>query len=255
MKNRYRYQENLSLYSPILLDDIYKKPKVDKMLAILNHCGALLGENNLTLDIGCSAGFFSRALSPYFSQVVGMDIDERALKMASENSSEDNISYFFGDSMDIPFPDNSVDLIICNHVYEHVPDSRRLFKEISRILSDNGKCYLGAASRLTILEPHYHLPFLSWLPKFIANPYMRIFNKGEKYYENLKTHGGIIGLVSEFKVRDYTLKVLYDPDKYCARDMIPNGGMIDKIPAIVWRLFYRLLPSYIMILSKEEADD
>ena len=42
------------------------------------------------------------------------------------------------DLTDIPFNDNSFDIIICNHVLEHVPDYKKALKEIHRVLSSNG---------------------------------------------------------------------------------------------------------------------
>ncbi|MBK8970216.1 MAG: class I SAM-dependent methyltransferase [Hahellaceae bacterium] len=243
----YRYQENLLQKSPILMDADHKKNKVDKMLAILDH--ANLQGRGLAVDVGCSVGFFCKAIASQFEQVVGLDIDQGALEIARQNS-PDNVRFDVADSMALPFPDSSVDLLICNHVYEHVPDAEKLFDEIFRVLSPQGACYLGAASRLTLIEPHYHLPFLSWLPKPLAHRYMQLFGKGSEYYENLRTYWGIRRLVSRFELQDFTLKVITEPDTYCARDMIRKGGLIDKIPRGVWQLFYALLPSYIFILRK-----
>ncbi|WP_457675768.1 methyltransferase domain-containing protein [Thiolapillus sp.] len=245
------YQHDLSLKSPILLDRDYKRPKVEKMLAILQQSGGIGEERKkLALDVGCSGGFFTSAIAPYFRDVIGVDIDLHALKLADEQKQHANLHYLDADSLHLPLEDGSVDLVICNHVYEHVPDPRRMFGEIHRVLSDEGVCYLGAASRWTPMEPHYHLPFLSWLPKFLAHRYMRLFGKGDYYYENLRSYGGIRRLIAGFRVEDYTLKVIEDPDLYRARDMLPRGGLLDRLPMWVWRVFYRVLPTYILILRK-----
>jgi ubiquinone/menaquinone biosynthesis C-methylase UbiE len=244
------YQERLSEITPILLDARYKKPKVDKMLAILRDCGALDNNPRKAVDIGCSAGFFTMALAPHFKEVVGLDIDEQALALATQGCNAPNVRFARGDSMWLDLADDSVDLVLCNHVYEHVPDARQLFREIHRVLRPGGRCYLGAASRLTPIEPHYHLPFLSWLPKPLAHRYMRITGKGREYYENLTTFGGIRKLIADFEVQDYTLAVIADPDRFCARDMLPAGGWLARIPMQVWQACYRILPSYLFILRK-----
>lgn len=44
--------------------------------------------------------------------------------------------------LDIPFDDNSFDLIICNHLLEHVPDDIAAMKELHRVLKPNGKAIL-----------------------------------------------------------------------------------------------------------------
>lgn len=245
------YQEELSVKSSILLDRGYKQAKVDKMLSILmDSKGIDTSKSGTVVDVGCSAGFFISALVPHFENVVGVDIDKHALEFARTHSGVGDVIYINGDSMSLPLSDNSVDLIICNHVYEHVPDPVTLFSEINRVLRNQGICYLGAASRLTIMEPHYHLPFLSWLPKTLANVYYKIMGKGDFYYENLRTYWGIKSLIKQFEVLDYTLAVVKDPDKYSARDIISKGGLYANIPIFLWRLFYWFLPSYIFILKK-----
>ena len=249
--NNPEYQNDLSLKSPILLDYEYKRHKVDKMLAILRESGGIGDDRKrLALDVGCSGGFFTSAIAPYFEDVLGLDIDLHALKIANQQRQRDNLHYVDGDSMRLPLKDGSVDLVICNHVYEHVPDPVRLFQEIRRVLADEGVCYLGAASRWIPMEPHYHLLFLSWLPKFLAHRYMKLFGKGDYYYENLRTYGGIRKLIRDFRVEDYTLRVLEDPDRFHARDMIPRGGKLERVPMWFWKLFYRLLPTYVLILRR-----
>jgi methyltransferase family protein len=38
----------------------------------------------------------------------------------------------------IPLPDRSFDVVMCNHVMEHVPDDRAALREIARVLADSG---------------------------------------------------------------------------------------------------------------------
>lgn len=42
------------------------------------------------------------------------------------------------DICDLPFPDNSFDVILCNHVLEHIPDDLGAMKELYRILKPGG---------------------------------------------------------------------------------------------------------------------
>lgn len=250
MSNQYHYQQNLLEKSPILMDARHKKAKVDKMLAVLMDAGLLDGRVELAVDVGCSVGFFCKALSPYFHKVYGLDIDAGAIALARTEVPE-NVKFDIADSMSLPFESNSVDLVICNHVYEHVPDASKLFDEIHRVLRAGGACYLGAASRLTLIEPHYHLPFLSWLPKVIAHRYVRLFGKGTEYYEKLRTYWGIRRLIHKFEINDFSLKIVEFPDRFCARDLIPEGSLVSKIPMFIWRLSYPILPSYIFVLKKQ----
>jgi len=38
-----------------------------------------------------------------------------------------------------------------------------------------------AGSRLALIEPHYRLPFLSWLPRPLATAYLRLSGRGSSY--------------------------------------------------------------------------
>jgi SAM-dependent methyltransferase len=42
------------------------------------------------------------------------------------------------DVTDLRFPDRSVDILVCNHVLEHVPDDRKAMVEIHRVLKPGG---------------------------------------------------------------------------------------------------------------------
>tara|TARA_R110000868_G_scaffold113448_1_gene304468 strand:- start:1324 stop:2088 length:765 start_codon:yes stop_codon:yes gene_type:complete len=42
------------------------------------------------------------------------------------------------DICDLPFDDNSFDIIFCNHVLEHIPDDTKAMQELFRILKPNG---------------------------------------------------------------------------------------------------------------------
>lgn len=59
------------------------------------------------------------------------------------------------DLMDIRFPDESFDVILCSHVLEHVPDDRRAMRELYRVLRPHGWAILQVpvdASRAATLE-------------------------------------------------------------------------------------------------------
>ena len=66
-----------------------------------------------------------------------------------------------------------------------------MMEEIRRVLTPGGVCYFAAGNRLTLMEPHYHLPLLSILPKTIGHIYVRLAGKANSYYE---THLIIWGL-------------------------------------------------------------
>lgn len=50
----------------------------------------------------------------------------------------ENVSYPNEDIQDLSFDNDSFDLILCNHVLEHVPNDEKALEEIARVLTKNG---------------------------------------------------------------------------------------------------------------------
>ena len=204
----------------------------------------------ICLEIGCSAGIITRSLSKHFKMGIGCDIDHDAIHSASVTESN-NALFAVADALNMPFKDQSIDVIICNHVYEHVPDSNKMVKEIYRILKDDGFCYFAAANKYMLIEGHYYLPFLSWLPKPIANLYLRITGKGQEYYEMLLSYFGLCKLLKDFGMHDYTIQIIRNPKKFMATDKINENSILTKIPDFILNLLKPLVPTFIFILTKK----
>lgn len=58
------------------------------------------------------------------------------------------------DLREMPFEENSIDLIICNHVLEHIEEDRKAMKEIFRVLKPNGRAILQVPISLNTEETH-----------------------------------------------------------------------------------------------------
>lgn len=84
----------------------------------------------------------------------------------------------------LPFIDGSFDVVITNHVIEHVGDAAAQLhhlKEVRRVMCPGGVGYLAVPNRWMLTEPHYRLKFLSWWPHSWRTPYLRLMRKGKFY--------------------------------------------------------------------------
>ena len=233
------YQLNYSKINQSLYAIDTRRVKAEKILKIIKDFSQKDLSQCRCLEIGCSTGINTNYMSDTFAECIGIDIDEDAVKFGYSN--KNSRSYFFiGDAMRLPFRSDEFDVILCNHVYEHVPDSELLMKEVYRVLKRDGFCYFAAGNKFSLVEGHYHLPFLSWFPKSFANLYLRLLRRGTVYYENHLSLSGIRWLIRNFCVTDYTLKIIFEPERFGAEDMIGSKSIIRKIPKSVIKLLMPL---------------
>lgn len=241
-----------SVYSETAYDVDKKEQKAKKILAVLKDYYNDELDSLSLIDVGCSTGIIANFLSKRFRYVVGTDIDEPAILFAQKRYATETLQFSVQDGMSLSLPDESLDCAICTHIYEHVPDPRLLISEIYRILVPGGICYFAAGNRLRLIEPHYKLPFLSVLPKFLGHFYLRLLTSEENYYESLSTYWGLRRLVSQFEIIDYTRKIIEQPNKYCATDMLQPGSFKQFVALRLTRIMYWLSPTYVWLLQKPE---
>lgn len=257
MNNSDKYQLEYASKVPEMYNQVSREQKARRMVKILE---SYYGKEKLAeltlLDLGSSTGFIDNILSPHFKEVIGIDIDRGAVKFAQEHFERDNLSFSEGNAMQLKFKANSVDIIICSHIYEHVPDSEKLFSEIYRVLKPGGVCFLAAVNKWWPLEPHYKLPFLSWVPKSIANFYMQMTGKGKHYYESLRSYWGLKQLTKQFKIVEYTDKIIRYPNLYGYDDVLKTGSLQAKTAFLLTLLSKFLSPTFFWLLVKndEKAD-
>ena len=244
------YQHAYSSRCAAVHDVPARERKARTMLAVLgDHFAGRLHDLDL-LDVGASTGIIDNVLAGAIRNVVGVDIDAGAIAYATRAFGRSNLSFIVGDAMALPFPDESFDVAVCAHAYEHVPDSRRMIEEVLRVLKPGGACYFAAGNRLMWIEPHYGLPLLSVLPRPLAHAYVRAAGKAHHYHELHLTCRGLEKLVRGFVLHDYTRRIVTAPKAFGVDYMLQPGSAKAALARIVARYAYWLMPGYIWILEK-----
>ena len=115
------------------------------------------------------------------------------------------------DICNLPFSDNAFDIILCNHVLEHIPDDKKAMSELYRILKVGGMGVFQIPqdiTRKTTFEDHSITDKKERAKIFGQYDHVRVY--GRDYFDKLRRIG--------FKVDeiDYTFK-LSDEDisRYC----------------------------------------
>ena len=247
------YQYGFSKNSPYVFDAENRERKARTMIAVLEDFVHAPLDSLALLNVGGSAGGIDNYLAGHFGHVVGLDIDDEAIGHAKRVFSRSNLHFCVADALDLPFPDGQFDVVVCSHVYEHVPDPAKMFSEIHRVLGANGICYFAAGNRLMWNEPHYNLPLLSVIPRPLGHWYIRLAGKANHYHEKHLFHRGLRRLVSDFEITDYTSPLIEHPKTFHTDYMLPPGSLKARAAQLIVKFMYWAVPSYVWILSKQKT--
>jgi SAM-dependent methyltransferase len=229
-------------------DEGGRRRKAAKILAVLRH---VLGRSDLAgltvADVGCSQGFIADELAGAGAATTyGIDIDVPGLTVAQSRFG-DRVRFVCAAGESLPLADATVDVAVFNHIYEHVVDPEAVLADVRRVLKPDGVLYLGLGNRLGVMEPHYRLPFLSYLPPAAADRYVRALRRADHYHERFRTRRGLRQLLAGWHVLDYTLPVLAEPTVFAGDELVPDA--VTRLPERALAAMLPLLPTYLWVAS------
>ncbi len=96
------------------------------------------GNARTVLDAGCGTGLSTYLLSTRNKKVFGLDLSPLFLKKAKERTGCENIPFLSGDMIQLPFQDESFDLVVAYLVIEVLPDAKKGLEEMCRVLKKGG---------------------------------------------------------------------------------------------------------------------
>ena len=134
------------------------------------------------LDLGSGMGGFLVAMQKIGYDIQGIepnpDYCEITKLRGKRYDLEARVVNASGEKM--PFFENSFDFIFCNDVLEHCKNPRQLLTEVYRTLKTGDKAYVTVINRFGFKDPHYHLRFVNWLPRILAERYITWRGKTKK---------------------------------------------------------------------------
>jgi ubiquinone/menaquinone biosynthesis C-methylase UbiE len=148
------------------------------------------------LDAGCGTGIFSIIFARNgAAQVTGIDISEGSLETAKALKAKfglDNASFQKQDMLNLPFDDESFDIVWAWGTVHHTTDPFTAMAELLRVLKTGGSILLAVYTRTRVTFLHdfirktlVHTPKKTWkaLSKILAlvlSPIVLVFKKREK---------------------------------------------------------------------------
>lgn len=101
----------------------------------------------LVLDIGCGNGFFSSFLVREGYEVIGLDVNERALRIARMKLNR-LFTPVIADAQHLPFRKKLFDVIILSMVLEHLQSPTLCLMNVNSVLKDSGIVIISIPSAL-----------------------------------------------------------------------------------------------------------
>lgn len=112
-----------------------------------NYC-----QDNKVLDVACGEGYGSALLKKWGAKkVIGVDCSEEAIKKAKKYFKQVNVEYMVADACQLPFEDNSFDLVVSFETIEHVDDDVAFLKEIQRVAKKDAVIIVSCPN-----DPYYY---------------------------------------------------------------------------------------------------
>lgn len=99
-------------------------------------------KGQLCVDLGCGTGAFTRRLSVFELDLLGIDISPRSIARANQEGG--GPKYMTGDIMSVDLPSESADIAVFSGVLHHLPEPENrasALREALRILKPGGKVF------------------------------------------------------------------------------------------------------------------
>lgn len=219
--------------------------KAHKLLAVLEQFTEI--SKCSILDIGTGSGYNPNFLSKNANSVVSVDLkDERIIK--------EGYDFIMVKDENLPFQDKKFDVVVSNQVIEHTKNQSLHISEISRVVKNGGLVYLATPNRYWVIEPHFHLPFLSWFPNKVSSFYLKLI-KGDEWDVKLLTYYKLKKLLEDkYYITNMTADVVKNSDKYFLKLPKLLKIILKFTPISILRFMNNFMPSFIIILKKNDQN-
>jgi SAM-dependent methyltransferase len=151
------------------------------------HFDWALIQDKRVLDFGCGTGPLSLLCAGHGAKsVIGIDLSGKSIARANSISLRPdlNVKFILAESGNcIPLPANSVDVILCFDVMEHVMDYESIIVEWARVLAPGGSVLIWWSVWWHPYGHHFHTMIpLPWVHVFMSDE--SLFRVGARIYDD-----------------------------------------------------------------------
>ena len=206
------------------------------------------------LELGCGTGSMWREninLLPKNCKLILSDFSENMLAAARKNiSAESGVDFKIIDIQDIPYEDDSFDVVIANMMLYHVPDLSKALSEVRRALKPQGKFYCATYGENGIME-YLEKQFLDIIGTEKKDKIFTLQNGGEilsKYFSSVERRD----CEDALEVADVNdlASYIYSAGNMSKLGTLPHELVIERLTAAKQNGIIRIPKEYGMFISK-----
>jgi len=167
------FDEKIPWWTEIYGEDLPKGFFSFEMRQRLKFVANLLNEqirrmdNPSVLECGCGPGDILELIDNQYCKLTGIDLNKRYIELASERVPKAKL--IEGNVEQLPFPDESFDIVFAVGVLMYLKNDREAAKEISRVTKKGGYVLISV--------PNYWMLHLLLDPYYILRPLTKLFGK------------------------------------------------------------------------------
>jgi len=224
-----------------------RQSKASKIAALIESRRPLAGTR--LLEVGTGGGIITSRLA----EMVGSNGEVWSVDVDDFRISTEGYQFRLVEGVGLPFGDREFDIVVSNHTIEHVggrDDQLGHLREIARVLAADGVVYLATPSRWSLVEPHFKVPMLSWLPPRMRSRGLRMSRRGTVYDIDPCTRSELLELVDRagLNATDMTIRALRMFTELEKPSRV--GRMASRTPDRILKALGWVMPSMVFLLER-----
>lgn len=139
------------------------------------------------IDIGCGDGGDCELLSKNVKEIIGIDVEFNSKWPKTKNA---KIAFSVSDVCNLPFPDESFELVFEKDVLHHVEDKMKASKEILRITKTGGQIICIEGNRYNPIF-YFHMTLMQGHDHFSKSFFIELMRTFSKHVEFLSVESRV----------------------------------------------------------------
>lgn len=263
------YYEGLSKISRNkIAEDVLSQKKIYEQVGIFERTFKEKIVGKKVLEIGSGFGIFVAVLAKDLGiDVYGVEPNSEGFYGSFEMSkdillandiNQDRIINGWGE--DLPFSDNSFDVIYSTNVLEHVQNPQKVMSEAIRVCREGGSIQIVIPNYGSFFDGHYACFYLPYQPKWLWKLWLKfVLRRDTSYVDTLRTEINYFSMkkiISPFVEKGIVEVVDYGERVFKERMLTTNFtawaglGKVSKILSILHKLKIVYITTHILSLLK-----